>query len=349
MAAARSVAAFHQANGTAEEILRQTQVDVDVPLSPTIVGPKFSGLNSSGVALMTQREKFNRQTLANVLEKLGLSANPAPGEIAANSGPKDWREGIDEAMTREVVSALDLKQTTPFNAQQAAPIFNWIMHARNIEQWTPAPMALLRRIVNDRRLRAPTVFDQIFERHPEVTRALLPDILGLIEQEGLGPDYTPARQAAYTFPRLDPALLKPHAAQIIALLGRDQATHDILLPAVGRLGVDPRPYLLPFEDDATNSQFNFQPRARAACYAEKQWASVLIDPLRRAIEAAPRKSRLRRDIWGALLGALAHLGNSEFVDQWLAQRDDAESKRLRNEIQRRLADKRSPDAVCSLM
>jgi hypothetical protein len=244
-------------------------------------------------------------------------------------------------MTRELVSVLDLKQAEPFNAQQAQPINDWVMQARNITQWTPEGLALLRRIVRDRRLKSPSFFDQIFERHADVTAALLPDVLDMTQQDGAGSQLTPARQAVYTFPRLDPALLKPHAGQIIGLLARDKNTREALLPVVGRLGVDPLPYLLPFEDDWKSSAF--AARVRGACYAEPQWAPELIAALRRFADAAAQQGPKELQKIMPALQALAHLGDGDYVDQYLAKADE---QRFRRRIHNELADKRRPDTLC---
>ena len=159
--------------------------------------------------------------------------------------PKGWRDGVNDAMTRDLVAVLDLPQTEKFNREQAGVIFNWIMHAREVTNWTPESIELLRRVARDGRLRSATYFDQIFERNPAVAAALMPDILDMIARDGIGADYTVERQCAYTFAQLDPSLLRPYARRIIELMEQGPDTREILLPAMGASASTPRPTCYP--------------------------------------------------------------------------------------------------------
>jgi hypothetical protein len=193
----------------------------------------------------------------------------------------------------------------------------------------------------DQRIRVPTDFDQIFERHREVAEALLPDILDLLEAHGVTNDYTAELQAAYTFARIDPDLLAPYAQRILALREKDSKLRGILLPAVGRLGVDPSSYLLPIAHGIKG--------ARAACFAEIRWAPMLIPGLRDAVSANAHIQNLdisRGSFGEAALKALAKLGDAEFVRQYLAQRGDADAKRLAQRIDFELKRPRGTDSLC---
>jgi len=244
------------------------------------------------------------------------------------------------------VAVLDLPQSKPFNAQQAKPIFDWIMYARQVKDWTPDLLALLRRIARDQRLRTPTDFDQIFERNGAVTNALMPDILDMIDADGIGQNYTVARQVAYTFPRLDPSYLQPHASEILALLDRDQNVREILLPAIGRIGVDPLPYLLPFSADMQSSPYQSSPRVLGACFAEKKWAPVLIVALRDAYHSG--SARVDRGYVEMVLKALANLGDQDFVEQELASNTKIDQVRLRSKIDRYSKNSNPPNGLCTV-
>jgi hypothetical protein len=220
-------------------------------------------------------------------------------------------------------------------------ISDWLSAARQIKNWAPDQLALLRRIALDQRIRVPTDFHQIFERHREVAEALLPDILDLLEAHGVTNDFTAERQAAYTFARIDPDLLAPYAQRILALREKDSKLRGILLPAVGRLGVDPSSYLLPIAHEIE--------RVRAACSAEIRWAPMLIPGLRDAVSANEhiQKPDISYESFGeAALKALAKLGDAEFVRQYLAQRGDADAKRLAQRIDQELKRPRGRDSLC---
>jgi hypothetical protein len=327
---ALSVTATRLEGGKGVEILRQTGAVVEIPSIPAfIMAMQFAQLNDTSHAISLRR----------ALVTLGL----IPTAKLADATPpryRTWKDGIDAGMNREVEAVLNLSQVGPFNSDQARVITDWLSAARQIKDWAPAQLALLRRIALDQRIRTPTDFHQNFERHREVAEALLPDILDLLEAHGVTNDFTTERQAAYTFARIDPVLLAPYAQRILALREKDSKLQGILLPAVGRLGVDPSSYLLPIARDIEG--------ARAACVAEIRWAPMLIPGLRDAVSANARiqKPDISYGSFGeAELKALANLGDAEFVRQYLAQRGDADAKRLAQRIDHELNRPRGRDSL----
>jgi hypothetical protein len=319
---ARSVIATHLEGGKGVEILRQTGAVVEIPSIPAFVlMMQFAQLDDTSQAISLRR----------ALVTLGL----IPAAKLADAPPprrRTWEDGIDAGMNREVEAVLNLSQVGPFNDDQSRVISDWLTAARQIKNWAPDQLALLRRIALDQRIRVPTNLDQIFERHREVTEALLPDILDLLEAHGVTDDYTAERQAAYTFDRIDPDLLAPYAQRILALREKDSKLRGILLPAVGRLGVDPSSYLLPIGYDVEGVGIRY-PRVHAACVAEIRWAPMLIAGLRDAVSENIQKPDISRASFReAALRALANLGDADFVRQYLAQRGDADAKRLAQRI-----------------
>ncbi|CAN2532342.1 hypothetical+protein [Methylocapsa aurea] len=338
----KTVTAHWREGGEATEILHQTEVGVDVAVVPAIWGPIIDGMHSEGLDIMRRRIVIDRISFNGTLARLGLSLERPPGVASVETKPTSG-QSINDLMTREALAVLNLPQTETFDPQQAKPIHDWLEHATNMKEWTPPSIDVLRRIAHDRRIRSPMSFDRIFEHNPVVTAALMPDMLQMIATDGIGPDHTAARRAAYTFPRLAPALLEPYADQIVALLDRGRAVQDILLPAVGRLGVDPTPYLLPFGADLDPRAIDRLARIKGACYADKRWASKLVGLLKEALSSNPHNERRRRK---AFLSAIANLGDRDFVAQELSRESD--EARLLSEINRYLTDKRyPPNSVCS--
>jgi hypothetical protein len=343
---------IRSATGPVEDY-RHTIVDADVVMMPTLIGPKSAGMSSGGTGLARSSRQFNKATFTQVLSTLGLPVDASSRIETKQPKPRNWQDGINDEMTRELVSVLELSQTTEFSSDQTKPVSDWMMHARQVKEWTPGLLALLRRIARDRRIKSPTVFDQIFEHNRRVTETLMPDILDLLEARGIDNDYTPQRQAAYTFSRLDPAVLKPHAARIVALIGRSRDLRAVLLPAVGRLGIDPTPLLLPIAADlqpAERSPYAGQfPRVRGACFAEPQWSPILIPALREALASVRQggNDSVRREFRMGVLKALAKHGDVAFVDSELAGRPDRDDERLAKSIQYDLEDRRRINQLCT--
>ena len=344
----RAVVAQTSKVGQGSEAMRETEVTAETPYRPTIFGPAFHAMHSGGLEVMRRTSKINPLTLAGVLTRLGYSLLPPVGATPASGAVQpDWRAPLDDGMTREMIAVLELPGDAPFNSEQMATIFKWVMHARNLQAWTPDLLALVRRFVRDRRVRNPTFFDQVFSGRPEVAKAVLPDVLDMIEAEGIGRDYTPARQAAYRFDSIDEALLRPYADRIVALLDRGRDVRSIVLPAIGRIGVDPLPYLTPILADRTNpSPYSIDPRAMGACRADKEWAKELIGPLRDAYRDTGGERGDDEHYREVLLKALTNLGDRDFVEHELASGDRIDSKRLRQAIDAALSRKNPADWLC---
>jgi len=346
----RRVTAVLQRNGSSEEILKRTGMRVDIPSTPAIIGPRTSGMSSRGIDFLRREIRSQHLTLTQTLAALGYQLDQGGAAIEqAKPRKRDWRDGIDEDMTRDLMAVLALPQTQPFDPEQAKPVSTWLTHARQINEWTPELIEMLRRILHDRRIRRPTSFDQVFERQRPVTEALMPDVLTLLESQGIGQDYTPERQAAYTFHRLDPALLSPHAPRIVPLIRRDTALRGILTPAAGRLGIDPTPFLLPFKDDldprGRSPHAQGLARVRGACLSEARWWPHLIPALRSTLEETPAGQQGTSGLRAALLKTLAHLGDIPFVEDQLA-RAAPQDKQVGLQIRSGLADERRKVRLC---
>lgn len=342
----REVTAHSSVAGKKHMVLRQTEIGLDKAMMPTLIAVRTAGMTSGGLDFMRTHKQINRKSLGDVLDLLGYGL---PADLAQRGQPDGrtpsrrdaWKILINDEMTREMIAVLDLPQSTGFNDEQYRVISNWMSHARNTKDWTPPLIDLLRRILRDVRVTRPTNLDQIFERNPAVTEALLPDVLDLLETRGLSHDYTPYRQAAYKLVVIPPELLAPHAARILALMQRDMDMAELIRPAVGRLGVDPLPYLLPFSGDlapeAKGRYSHGLQRVRGACFAEPRWSGALIPKLHEALADVPDAGKGKGKGKGtqyrtALLKALANLGDREFVKDELAKSDRDDDRRLLQQI-----------------
>jgi hypothetical protein len=331
------------------ETMRQTEITVETPIRPALFGPAIQSGHSGGVDAVRDDYTINPLTLGGVLTRLGYSLRPTGG-APSRLTEAQFQTPVDDSMTREMIAVLDLPVDTPFNDQQMAVLFSWIQHARHVKEWTPDLIAVLRRFVRDRRVRRPTFFYQIFAGRPEVAEALLPDVLDMIEIDGIGKDYTPAREAAYRLGDIDAALLVSHASRIVALLDKSPDVRAILLPIVGRLGVDPLAYLTPILTDRTSpSPYSFYPRVIGACRADPQWAKELINPLREAYRDTTGELGNDQHYRGLVLKALANLGDRDFVEHELSTSDRINAKQLRIAIDSALSGKDPGRWLCQWM
>jgi hypothetical protein len=340
------VTAASRSGGQEQIVYRHSWARLASPFRPFVVQPSMDGMHSSGYEIGRATKANGATSLSAVLAEIGLPIPRIPEAAPAKDEPKSWKDGISDEMTRQLIAVLDLPGKEVFNREQSAVISRWVTHARTIKQWTPDLIELLRRITLDKRLRSPTFVDQIIERNHDVAMALLPDALAVMQEEGLGSDFTVARRIAYIMPRLDQKLLLPHAQDIIALLHRDPRTREILLPAIGRIGIDPTPYLVPFSADLKSKQW--LPRIRGACYANPRWHTSLVPRLRTALSTKIEGEALKRarDYRLAILQTLAKLGDDAFVQQAAATRAYPEASRAWKKIEQARKSSRA-NRLCS--
>ena len=326
------------------EILRQTGAAAEIPYMPAIIFPKFRGMDSGGAELWRWTDASQAISLTAALRALGFAVSPADEPLPRR---RTWEDAPDAGMDRAAAAVLDLSQAGAFNSEQARMLAEWVSAARQIKTWTPDQVALLRRIAQDRRMRGTSDFGQIFAGRPEIATALLPDVLDLLEAQGAGKDDTAARQAAYRFDSIDPALLGHYAKQIRALLDKDGDLRRILLRAAGRIGIDPSPYLLPFAQDIGSAgSLNAYSRLHGACVAEMKWAPGLVPDLRDAVAINERRAKPDPSFQQAALKTLAKLGDADFARQYLARRGDENAKRLSRRIEDELARPRGEYGLC---
>lgn len=334
----RSVMATIKGNGT---VLRQTEVRIETPMFPSIFAPRFKGMHSSGAGLLMEEAQHNPITLAGVIEKLRLPMASLDAPLIEGERKHFRSPQLDAAITRELISVLEVPSSQKkLTQQQSETVSAWLERARQTKDWTPEQIEFLRRILHDPRMTNGNAFASAFSSNPDVTSALLPDVLEILAQR---PDeqLSLASYAARKFPGLDPALLKSHFGKIEKLIKSGGLAAIPMLETIGRLGVDPRPYLLPFSQDLTHKSSG-DARVRGACFADRKWAPVLIPSLREELSMVPGKERPNRaDRRALIFAALVKLGDSDFVDKTLATGDPKDVR-----LRRRIAEAKNPNSLC---
>lgn len=295
--------------GGGAPVMRRTAVDIRRPVLPAVLGPEFNGMNSEGIRLMRKTVRHGEVTLSAALEELGLDVDPAAVDAERTAAIRPPAGPATAGQTRAMLAVLDLPQKEPFSRDQARPVADWIMQVRQTRDWTPEQTELFRRVLRDGRIQSPTFADQVFVRNATLARQLMPDLLAVLEAEDGKAVYTQARSIAYRLPGVDPAVLAPHAARLASLARRNDRTGHAVMLSAGRLGIDPRPLLLPLAGDPETAIV----RLRAACLAQDRWGGVLVPPLRDALETVEGKPGLKRDIVDRAARALARFGDADYL------------------------------------
>lgn len=271
-------------------------------------------MSSGGFELVRRTNSYNDLSFGDVLKRVGYAVDGAADDPGAAPPARDWREPPAADQSREVLSLLDLTGEAPFNDEQKRIIDRWIMNARQYKEWPGERIDFLLRIFNDRRVEHLSFLDQIFERNPAVTEALLPVAITRLEMLPHGTDFDKAISLAYHFARVDAKYLAPYAQRITKTAVRDDRVGRSVLTTVGRLGIDPLPFLLPMTGPDGDLDLD---RVRAACYADLKWSSAVVPHLRALLTAKRLERGLRRS--EDVIAALVRHGDEAFVTD-LAQR-----------------------------
>jgi hypothetical protein len=329
--------------GHDDEILRETAVETAAPTFPTYFHPLMLVFYPRGLLARHTVSWSQPLNLASVLGQLGYAESLFASHPDAPIVDPYRKDPPGLELTRQLIAVLDLPGAAPFAAPENRVVAEWSRLAGHIEDWTPERIAVLRRVILDRRVRLWYFDSEAFVRFPELATALLPDVVEELENDRTGRLLAPSRGLAASFGRIDPAILRPYSDRVIHLIERGSEFKGLLLPAVGQLGVDPAPYLTPILADISERDFYSQSaRATGACRAEKRWAGQLIEPLRHAYRELQGDEDGRSAYRGLLLKSLVNLGDRAFVDHELANMSQIDAERLKEEIRLALG-KANPD------
>lgn len=307
------------------EVLRHTEVQFDVIMKGSLLGPEFRGMGSGGLEFAKVPMQFNKIDFSALLRSAGYTLTEVP-EPADGEAPS-WRDAPSPDQSRAVRSLLDLPGEAPFNTEQSKVIVDWIMHARTYKERSPERIEFLRRIVRDERVTHLPFFDQVFSRNPAVSAALMPDVLDRIEAMGEERNLDPGYEGAVAMRQVDPTILTPYATRILPLVNRSGRIGKVMIYAVGRVGVDPAPYLRPMRQEKDGHIIDS--KVHASCLAEAKWGPSLV-PMLRALVTDEELAKPQARIEGVLQALMRH-GDAVFVEQAIARSKwvDAERQRRR--------------------
>jgi hypothetical protein len=310
----RVVTMQQRRDGGPVEVLRHTELQLGVIMKGSVLGPRFFGMGSGGLEFVRTSRQFNKADFFALLRSAGYKLADIPEAKPADGQTPSWRDPPGADLSRQVASLLDMPGEAPFNAEQSRAVGDWIMHARSYKEWPPERIDLLRRIVRDERVTYAAFFDQVFSRNPKLSAALMPDVLGRIEVMGEERNLDPGYEGALAMQYIDPAILTPHASRILPLVTRPGRVGEVMINAVGRVGVDPAPYLQPMRKEEDGRVIGS--KAHAACLAEAKWGPSLV-PMLRALVTEQELARPRAEIESVLKALLRH-GDTAFVEQSIA-------------------------------
>ena len=252
----------------------------------------YGGIFGSRISPVREDISKDSKLLKKVMLELGYefsSAKPIVKRQQVWIGKSG--DGPSTGLTREVVSTLDLPGKKPFNRLHSTPIKYWIEALARMDSIQPYQLELLSRVVMDIRFSGPSRIKQILKK-PSVARALLPVALNTLEASKHAGEFkynfTIAHQIAHQLDAMNREFLRPHSKQIAALSKRYNSVRDV----VGRLDIDPTPYLLPLEYPNTliiskSAERDLSSKLRGACMADDKWSFILIPELQKAADNAP--------------------------------------------------------------
>lgn len=264
-----------------QPVLRLQEQNYERIWMPSIVGPSFSGMASSGFEFWREGIRLNPLEYEAAYRMLGYKV-VMPAEKIAAKETETWRREPSDAEIRGVTSVLDLPGDAKFNAAQMELVNNWITYARIYKEWTTERIGLAKRVMLDRRMGFAVFFDQVFSK-PDVSRELMPIVLDNLEAHGEDGITEAQQQALWTFRFLDPALLQPHAEQILRMVEQKKFGKFArsFFSALSLVGKDPTPFFpMLIGEDADEI------RIQALCLAVPTGKAAYISQLRQLLAAS---------------------------------------------------------------
>jgi hypothetical protein len=211
-------------------------------------------------------------------------------------------------------------------------VSEWASHARAHKSWNAELVGLVDRVIRERRINHPFNIDQIFSSRREVASATMGTVIEELEKNSSTKGWAPELQIVRSaFTQIDPQLFYPYADRIKALASRPGAAGELLLPVIGRVGIDPTPFLLPFDPPNADEQLFI--RLRGACYAESKWASVLVPHVQEALARIAAEGKLQSNYAKALRRTLSRHNALELALTFVEPGDEHEARYLKARAQ----------------
>ena len=175
----------------ASETMRQTEITVEAPFALRLFGPAIQSGHSGGVDTLRILTKSIHSARWRLM-RLGYSLHPTDG-VPSRLAEGRFRMPVDDSMTREMIAVLDLPGDAPFNDQQMA--VSSLGSSTRAMCGSGRPIHCRAATIRARSTGSPAnLFLSNLCQQTGSGRSLLPDVLDMIEIDGIGRDYTPARE-----------------------------------------------------------------------------------------------------------------------------------------------------------
>jgi hypothetical protein len=194
-------------------------------------------------------------------------------------------------------------------------------------------VALLERLVANKRVTDHFRLYTVLERHPEAAAGMIGDILDRLAKpvpESAGHNHS---HLAWVLARAPIESLKPHAARILATAETSSEWHlSPLLRVAGRLDVDATDLLA--RRMAAKSSTVRGAAVYGACTADERWASKLLPAVEGILGQYRGRSYGGNDDLVVALRTLMLKGRDETVSTFLQAIPEADAKRIQNSLTR---------------
>jgi hypothetical protein len=211
---------------------------------------------------------------------------------------------------------------------------------RHLESLRPKPalspedVALVGRLIANRRVTDHFRVFVLLERHPAAAAGMVSDILDRLEEpvpEAVGHNHS---HLSWVLARAPIDSLKPLAPRILEVASRsDEWPLSPLLRVTGRLGVDPT-YLLTRRLNA-KSHYVREAAAMGVCTADEPWASALAPHVETILDQYRGKSYGGNTDLVIALKIMRRAGRSAAVSAFLTTLSEADARRINAEVFRR--------------
>lgn len=275
--------AISNKDGERKTVYSNVQQSLLSPVHPFALVIKFgpSTWESGGIEIRKMPKILNPVDYVSMLIDLGY-------ELPTNlsSKPKSTQQSHqfepNTDQTRLLLSVLDLPSDSKFNESQMTIINQWILHARQYEEWSTERVELVKRIYQDFRIGKVTSFTQIATKD-QVSEILLPLALKQLKNSKHS---SQMEQVLRGIPLMDKSIVQASKSTIENLLDAksNKQFYNKLIFAGARAAIDPAPYLDQVEHNLLSLKI------QAYCYLEPIGNTKSLQVLRSILSAPKSRS-----------------------------------------------------------
>lgn len=237
---------------------------------------------------------------------------------------------MDSILETEIALLLDQPRDMPFSSIQAMIVNDYLGTLDGQSEPTEAQIALVGRIIADKRIVNTANAASLMEKRPEFTARLVPEIIQRILHDMQWHGRRDSSAFARSLAQLEPRIIQPHASQLNRIIQEDKRR---ILPELLTIGGQLKRYPVPAlrKGLAVDNEQSEWVALMGICDADMKWKSELLPLLEEYMNDRSWNERNAKRMVPGIL-ALRRFGSNEVAKKLVSALETNSAARFETEL-----------------